>query len=168
MKLNSIALPETRKFPRSSKAGYSSVEEFIEHAVEKELAQHEESGQQGRRIAQAEGLGLSGVMTVDLGVRALWTLVPIGVASGVISVLVLHWTSDRAAVRRATNLILAHMLEFRLFLDEPILVLTAQRDLLKANLQLLRLLMLPCLILAVTVYTFWFEQLNATGMAALR
>jgi hypothetical protein len=107
-------------------------------------------------------------MTVDLGARALWTLAPISVIAGILTGLVFRWGTDRAAVRRSTNLMLAHVLEFRLFLDEPVLVLQAQRDLLKANLHLLRLLMLPCLILAVPFF-FLFGYLNERyGLAPLQ
>jgi hypothetical protein len=105
---------------------------------------------------------------IDLGGTALWTLGPVSVASGIISMLVFHWTSDRTAVRRATNLILAHMLELRLFLDEPIVILRAQRGLLRANAQLLRLMLLPALILAIPSILL-LQQLNAAyGRAPLR
>jgi hypothetical protein len=94
-------------------------------------------------------------------VTALWTLIPAGAAAGVISVLVVHWTTKPVAIRRATNLILAHMLEFRLFLDEPRVVLQAQLNLLRANLQLLRLMLLPAVILALPSIAL-MAYLNAT------
>ncbi len=104
----------------------------------------------------------------DLGPRALWTLLPVSMISGTVSVFVAHWSSDRSAVRRATNLILAHVLELRLFLDEPRVVLRAQLGLLRANAQLLRLLLLPALILAIPSI-FLVQQLNASyGRAPLR
>ena len=74
---------------------------------------------------------------------------PVSFVAGFMSTLVVHWTSNRGAVRRATNLILAHILEFRLFLDEPVVILQAQWGLLKANAQLLRLMLVPALILAI-------------------
>jgi hypothetical protein len=104
----------------------------------------------------------------DLGASALWTLGPISVVSGIVSALVFHWCSDRAAVRRAMNLILAHMLELRLFLDEPIVVLRAQLSLLRANVQLLRLMLLPAVILAIPSILL-VQQLNTIyGRAPLR
>jgi hypothetical protein len=54
---------------------------------------------------------------------------------------------------------LAHILEFRLFMDEPVLVFQAQRELFMANLRLLRLVFLPCLILTVP-FVFLLEYLN--------
>ncbi len=38
-------------------AGYSSVEEFIEHAVEKELANREPSEPKGELVRKLKGLG---------------------------------------------------------------------------------------------------------------
>jgi hypothetical protein len=104
----------------------------------------------------------------DLGGSALWTLGPLSAAAGIVSALLFHWSSDRVAVRRATNLILAHMLELRLFLDEPLVVLRAQLGLLRANAQLLRSMLLPALILTVPSI-FLVERLNAVyGHAPLR
>ena len=55
---------------------------------------------------------------------------------------------------------MAHVMEFRLFLDSPALVLRAQRDLLRENLHLLRLILLPCAILAF-IFIVLFPQLDA-------
>src|SRR5438067_2508597 len=52
-------------------------------------------------------------------------------------------------LRQTSNRILAHVLEFRLFLDEPAIILRAQRDLMVENFRLLRQIALPCLILAI-------------------
>ena len=38
-------------------AGYSSVEEFITHLIEKELAQHESSNEDDKTAEQLRGLG---------------------------------------------------------------------------------------------------------------
>jgi hypothetical protein len=92
---------------------------------------------------------------------------PLSLAVGVISTLVVHWTSDRAAVRRATNLILAHILEFRLFLDEPAVILQAQWSLVKANVQLLRLMLLPALILAIPSFLVVSHLNSLYGRAPL-
>jgi hypothetical protein len=52
---------------------------------------------------------------------------------------------DPEAFRIVVNRILAHVLEFRLFVDEPRLVLRGQTDLLRENARLLRLLLKPLL-----------------------
>jgi hypothetical protein len=90
----------------------------------------------------------------------IWTLIPVGAIYGLVAAVVLARFSDRAAVRRSTNRMIAHVMEFRLFLNSPALVLRAQRDLLRENLHLLRLILLPCLILAL-IFTVLFPQLDA-------
>jgi hypothetical protein len=68
--------------------------------------------------------------------------------------------SDRAAIRRSSNRVLAHLLEFRLFLNEPRVVLQAQRNLFVENLRLLRLLMRPILIMTLPTLAL-LSQLDA-------
>ena len=46
-----------RAIVAAARIGYSSVEEFIEHAVEKELAQHEESDNKADVLRKLKGLG---------------------------------------------------------------------------------------------------------------
>src|SRR5690348_2598945 len=60
--------------------------------------------------------------------------------------------SNQDAIRRASNRLVAHLMEFRLFIDEPALILRAQRDLLIENGRLLRLVFVPSLILAVLFF----------------
>lgn len=79
---------------------------------------------------------------------------------GVIAVLVFRRFADGASVRRSVNRILAHVMELGLFLDSPALVLGAQRDLLRENLRLLRLAMLPGVILAV-LFALLYPPMNA-------
>lgn len=81
----------------------------------------------------------------DLGPVALATLIPISILAGVAILLVFRYTSDQAAVRRAKGIAQAHLLEFRLFMDDPVLVLRAQRDLVVANLRFLKLMLRPFL-----------------------
>jgi hypothetical protein len=105
---------------------------------------------------------------VDLGAGALWTLGPASVAAGMLSAFVFRWASDRTAIRRTANRILAHLLECRLFLDDPLIVLRAQVDLLRANAHLLRLILAPALILTIPSI-FLFQQLSARySLAPLR
>jgi len=85
------------------------------------------------------------VIEIDLGFAALATLIPISVLAGIAVLLVFRYTSDAAAVRRAKGLAQAHLLEFRLFMDDPVLVLRAQRDLIAANLHFMRLMLRPFL-----------------------
>jgi hypothetical protein len=89
------------------------------------------------------------VTEVDLGMTALLSLVPLSILVGVAALLVFRRFSDQAAIRRSKSLVFAHLLEFRLFMDEPGLILRAQRDLIVANGRLLKYLMRPVLILVV-------------------
>ena len=79
---------------------------------------------------------------------------------GVIAVLIFRRSTDRASVRRSINRILAHVMELGLFLDSPGLVFGAQRDLLRENLRLLRLVILPGVILAV-LFSLLYPPMNA-------
>ena len=86
---------------------------------------------------------------LDFGMAALASLVPISILTGVGMLLVFRHTSNQAAVRRAKSLVTAHLLEFRLFMDEPRLILRAQRDLVMANLRFLKLMLWPVVVLAL-------------------
>ena len=55
VKLNKAICERARQAARA--AGYSSLEEFIEHAVEKELANHEESATKEELVRRLKGLG---------------------------------------------------------------------------------------------------------------
>jgi hypothetical protein len=95
----------------------------------------------------------------DLGGNALWTLIPVGAMYGVLSVLVFRRFADLALIRRSVNRVWAHVMELGLFLDSPGLVLRAQRDLLRENVRLLRLVILPAGILAL-LFACLFPALN--------
>lgn len=103
----------------------------------------------------------------DLGPVALLALCPIGIASGLAMLWVLRACSDQAALARARSLIVAHLLQFRLFGDEPALVLRAQRDVAVQSFRLIRLLLPPAAIMAAPML-FLFAQLDAVfGKLAL-
>jgi hypothetical protein len=86
---------------------------------------------------------------VDLGVEALWSLVAVSAVAGIATMYVFRRWSDQHALRTTTNRMLAHLMEFRLFVDEPTLVMRAQRDLFAENWHLLKLLARPSLILII-------------------
>jgi hypothetical protein len=97
---------------------------------------------------------------IDLGMPALASLVPISVLTGIAMLVVFRHASDQAEVRRAKNLVIAHLLEFRLFMDEPGLIFKAQRNLVVANLRFMKLMLRPALILALPT-AFLLAQLDA-------
>ena len=75
---------------------------------------------------------------VDLGAIAFWLLLGTGAFCGILSAWVFRRFSNVERLREVSNQILAHLLEFRLFAYEPALILRAQRDLIGANIPLLR------------------------------
>lgn len=89
----------------------------------------------------------------------IWTLIPVSIVYGLAAVLLFRRCSDEVSIHRTVNRMMAHVLEFRLFLDSPALVLRAQRDLLRENFHLLRLILLPCVILAI-LFIVLFSQLD--------
>jgi len=88
------------------------------------------------------------------------TLIPVSLIYGFAAALALRRFSDREAVRASINRMIAHLYEFRLFIDTPSLIFRAQMDLLRENLRLLRLILLPCAMLAV-FFVALFPQLDA-------
>ena len=55
IKLNKTICERAKRAAES--AGYSSLEEFVEHALEKELANHEESQSKEELVRKLKGLG---------------------------------------------------------------------------------------------------------------
>jgi hypothetical protein len=90
----------------------------------------------------------------------IWTLLPVSLIYGLAAALVFRRFSDQISVRQTINRMMAHVMEFRLFINSPAVVLRAQRDLLRENLRLLRLVLSPSAILAL-VFIILFPQLDA-------
>ncbi len=105
---------------------------------------------------------------IDLGMPALLSLVPISILSGIGMLLVFRHTSDQTAVRRAKSLVTAHLLEFRLFMDEPRLIMKAQRDLIVANARFLKLMLRPVVVLALPMGLLLAAMEAFYGHAPLR
>ncbi|MGI9070608.1 MAG: hypothetical protein ACR2JB_04590 [Bryobacteraceae bacterium] len=105
---------------------------------------------------------------VDLGPEAVWSLGVVSALAGLAMVYVFRRWSDQHALRATTNRMLAHLMEFRLFVDEPALVMRAQRDLFIANWRLLRLLARPSLILVVPSIILLAQMDACYGRAPLR
>jgi hypothetical protein len=108
------------------------------------------------------------VNQVDLGAEALLSLGIVSTLAGVAMVYVFRRWSDQYALRVTANRMLAHLMEFRLFVDEPTLVMRAQRDLFVENWRLLRLLARPSLILIVPCIVLLAQMDACYGRAPLR
>jgi len=78
---------------------------------------------------------------------ALATLAPLSALCGMFTAFVFRRFGS-SGTRQTVNRILAHVMELRLFFDEPRLVWKAQRDLLRENLRLLGQIAAPSLITA--------------------
>jgi hypothetical protein len=86
---------------------------------------------------------------VDLGgVAGAWLLAA-GVLSGAASIWAFQRWSDTEQLRVSTNSVMAHLMEFRLFAQEPSLIVRAQWNLLRANAGMLRALLGPSLLLVL-------------------
>jgi hypothetical protein len=87
-------------------------------------------------------------------------LIVSAILTGILTALVIRCTTRPQALREVRNRIYAHLLEFRLFFDEPALIWQAQLNLVRDNLVLVRLLLPSALILALPM-TWLFLQLDA-------
>ena len=74
--------------------------------------------------------------------RALATLIPLSALCGIMTAFVFRRFAS-SGTRQTVNRILAHVMELRLFLDEPGLVWKAQCDLLRENLRLFAQIAVP-------------------------
>ena len=93
---------------------------------------------------------------VDLGVRALMAIAVASLATTLIALLVMRRWSDQVSIARWKSQAQAHLLELRLFSDDPAQILRSQRELVIDNFRLMRLLLRPLLILALpTALAIW-------------
>jgi len=96
-----------------------------------------------------------------------WSLAAIGAIWGVVAFLVFRRFTDHAALRRVTRRLYAHLLEIRLFSDEPALVWKAQKALLVDNAHFLARIALPVLIMAVPFALLYAPLDSIYGSAPL-
>jgi arylsulfatase A-like enzyme len=99
--------------------------------------------------------------------RVLATLAPLSALCGIATAFVFRRFAS-SQTRRTVNRILAHVMELRLFLDEPRLVWNAQRDLLRENLRLFGQIAVPSLIVAPLLGVLIWQADEVYGRAPLR
>ena len=92
------------------------------------------------------------VLSVLVGVGMLWVFARV---------------SNQDAIRRTKKRLQAYLLELRLFGDEPALLWKSQKDLLRANIHYLSLMLRPALILTVPVVILLFHLDGVYGLAPL-
>jgi hypothetical protein len=89
-----------------------------------------------------------------------WSLAAVSVAFALLSLWAFRRTTDLVAFRQSRKRLVAHLLEFRLFYDEPALIWRAQKAIVRENLRLLAVLARPVLVLALPT-TWLLMQLEA-------
>ena len=90
----------------------------------------------------------------------IWTLLPVALIYGFAAALAFGRFADESLVRASINRMIAHVMEFRLFIDSPALIFRAQRELLVENFRLLRLVLLPGGVMAF-IFVMLFPTLDA-------
>ena len=96
------------------------------------------------------------------------TLILSSLTYGLVAAVIFRHFTDAAGLRTTINRILAHVLEFRLFIDEPKLILRAQRELVRENARMLGQIALPCLMMAVLFVPFYEPLDNRLAYRPLR
>lgn len=77
------------------------------------------------------------------------SLLVISIASGIGLLWVFQKTSDQAAIRRTKKKLQAHLLEIRLYGDDPAVIWQAQKNLLAANARYFALMLRPALVVTL-------------------
>jgi hypothetical protein len=95
------------------------------------------------------------------------SLVAVSVAFGLFSLWVFQHTADLAAIRSTTKRVHAHLLEFRLFYDEPRLIWRAQKSIVRENLRFFLLLVRPGIILMLPMAWLLIQLETVYGYAPL-
>jgi len=108
------------------------------------------------------------IRDVDLGLPAFAGVTVASVAAAVMALFVLRRWSDQKEMAETRSHAAAHLLEFRLFMDEPALILRSQWDLLVDNARMMRLLARPLLILAVPMALLMWQLDALYARAPLR
>ncbi|MCC6539193.1 MAG: hypothetical protein IT162_16700 [Bryobacterales bacterium] len=103
----------------------------------------------------------------ELGWGALAVLALAGALCGTLARVAMRRLADQTKLDRVKGLLAAHLLEFRLFGDEPAQVWRAQRDVARQAWRMMRLVALPALVVTLPM-VFVFTRLEAVfGWAAL-
>jgi uncharacterized membrane protein (DUF106 family) len=92
---------------------------------------------------------LTGYFQLFAGAPPLLALAVLSAVAGVAMLLVFGKTSDQRKIRETKRRLQAHLMELRLFSDEPAVMFQAQVALLRANLQYVRLMLRPFAVMAL-------------------
>jgi hypothetical protein len=95
-------------------------------------------------------------------------LIAVAVLYGALAAFLFRRMTSPSKLHLAINRILAHIIEFRLFIDEPALIWKAQKAAFRANLSLLRQIALPVLLTAIPLVLAWQPLEQRFGHAPLK
>lgn len=96
-----------------------------------------------------------------------WSLAAVSILFGWLTLWTFRRTTDLVAFRQARNRLFAHLLEFRLFYDDPALIWRAQKGVVRENLRLLALLAKPVLIMTLPMAWLLVQLETVYGYAPL-
>jgi hypothetical protein len=105
---------------------------------------------------------------VDLGAGALLEVALASIAMAVLALLSVRFWSDQENLARVKEQAQAHLLEVRVYIDDPRQVLRSQRALLVDNLRMWQLLLRPLVILAIPMSLAVWQLEALYGRAPLR
>jgi hypothetical protein len=106
--------------------------------------------------------------SVDLGAAALLEVGLASVTIATVALLGVRSWSDQNSIARAKEQSQAHLLEVRVYRDDPRQVLRSQRALIVDNLRLIRLLLRPLVLLAIPLSLAMWQLDARYGRAPLR
>jgi hypothetical protein len=96
---------------------------------------------------------------VNLEIAAVFIVGLAGAICGAGTLLAMRYFSDQSRIQVAKRRVRAHFQELRLFADDPVLVLRAQKNVLLWNLRYLRVLLIPFVVMIVPAF-FAADQLE--------
>jgi uncharacterized membrane protein (DUF106 family) len=108
------------------------------------------------------------VSDVELGIDAVAGLALVSLAITTVALLVVRRWSDQDEIARLRKVSQAHLLEFRLFQDDPTQVLQSQRALIVDQVRLMARLFRPLLILIIPMLLIMWQLDALYGRAPLR
>ncbi len=97
----------------------------------------------------------------------LFSLIPVATLVGIGMLWVFRHTADQQALRRTKKRLQAHLLELRLFANEPAVVWNAQKDLLRANADFMRLMLRPAALMMVPMILLLAQLQGLYGLRPL-
>ncbi len=113
------------------------------------------------------GAALNGYFHLFAWAHPILGLAVLSALAGIGMLWLFARTSNQAAITRAKRRVYAHLMELRLFADDPALMWRAQRQLLAANARYLGLMLVPALVIALPMVLLLVRMDSYYGRAPL-